>query len=176
MFERVQFAGRVLAPPRPAADLALTAVDGSEFRVSQHRGAVILLFFGYTSCPDVCPTTLVEMSQVRAILGEMADRVRFVFITVDPERDTPERLGTYVGAFDPTFIALTGSAEQLAQVRRTYGAIAEKQKPRGTAAAYLMAHTASVYVIDPEGQLRLQFPWGMSVEDMVQDIKLLLRG
>jgi protein SCO1/2 len=170
-----EFAGEELVPPSPAPDFTLNTPDGSEFRLSRHRGQVVLLSFGYTFCPDVCPTTLVELSQVRARLGDAAKRVRVVFITLDPERDTPERLRLYTTAFDPTFIGLTGSGEQLAQVRKAYGVVAEKQVVAGTAAAYLIAHSAYTYVIDTEGQLRLLFPFGLSIEEMADDIKQLLR-
>ncbi|MGH8066529.1 MAG: SCO family protein [Candidatus Entotheonellia bacterium] len=170
-----QFAGQALVPPPPPMDFTLTASDGFEFRLSHHRGKVVLLSFGYTFCPDVCPTTLVDLSQVRARLGEAAKRVQVAFITLDPERDGPERLGIYTKAFDPTFIGLTGSEEHLAQVRRMYGVIAEKEVVPGTSAEYLIAHSADTYVIDPEGRLRLLFPFGMSVEEMADDILQLMR-
>jgi protein SCO1/2 len=171
-----QFTGQSLVPPPAAQDFSLQTADGAEFKLSQQRGKIVLLNFGYTFCPDVCPTTLVELSQVRARLGDAAKRVQIAFITLDPERDTPQRLGIYTKAFDPTFIGLTGSADQLAQVRTMYGVIAEKEAVAGTAAGYLIAHSAYTYVIDREGRLRLLFPFGMSVEEMADDIKLLLRG
>jgi len=170
-----EFAGQVVDPPLPPMDFTLRASNGSDFRLSQQRGKIVLLSFGYTFCPDVCPTTLVELSQVRTRLREAAKRVQVVFITLDPERDTPERLAIYAKAFDPTFIGLTGSEEQLAQVRSIYGVIAEKQVVTGTSASYLIAHSAYTYVIDREGQLRVQFPFGMSIEEMADDILQLLR-
>ena len=176
VLQSAQFAGQALVPPPAAMDFTLQASDGSEFKLSQQRGKVVLLSFGYTFCPDVCPTTLVELSQVRARLGDAAKRVQMAFITLDPERDTPERLGIYTKAFDPTFIGLTGSAEQLAQVRTMYGVIAEKEAVAGTSAGYLIAHSAYTYVIDPEGRLRLLFPFGLSIEEMADDIKQLLRS
>jgi protein SCO1/2 len=172
--ERAQFSGGTLVPGQPATDFALKTPDGAEFRLSRHRGEVVLLSFGYTFCPDVCPTTLAELAQVRARLGEAAKRVKVAFITVDPERDTPERLRTYTGAFDQTFVGLTGSAAQLAQVREAYRVIAEKQVVPGTSAAYLFAHSAYTYVIDPEGRLQQLFPFGVSIEEMVDEIKQLL--
>jgi protein SCO1 len=170
-----QFAGQALVSPPPPMDFMLKAADGSEFRLSQQRGKIILLSFGYTFCPDVCPTTLTELSQVRIRLGEAAKRVQVAFITLDPERDTPERLGIYTKAFDPTFIALTGSAEHLAQVRHMFGVIAEKEAVSGTSAGYLIAHSAYTYVIDPEGRLRLLFPFSLSIEEMADDILQLMR-
>jgi protein SCO1 len=176
VLQSAQFAGQALVPPLAAMDFTLQTSDGSEFKLSQLRGKIVLLSFGYTFCPDVCPTTLVELSQVRARLGDAAKRVQTAFITLDRERDTPERLGIYTRAFDPTCIGLTGRAEQLAQVRTMYGVIAEKEAVAGTSAGYLMAHSAYIYVIDPEGRLRLLFPFGMSIEEMADDIKLLLRN
>ena len=168
------FRGGHLDPPRLAPDIVLRAHDGSDFRLSRHRGDVVAIAFGYTFCPDVCPTTLAELAQVRARLGAAAGRLRIVFVTVDPERDGPERLRAYTQAFDRTFIGLTGSPEQLAAVQRAYGVIARKQTVRGTSAAYLVDHSAFVYVVDPEGRLRLMFPFGTSVDDMTHDVRLLL--
>jgi protein SCO1/2 len=169
------FRGGTLDPPRPAPEIALRAHDGTDFRLSRHRGDVIAINFGYTFCPDVCPTTLAELAQVRAKLGPAGNRLRVVFVTVDPERDSAERLRAYTQAFDGTFVGLTGSPEQLAAVQRSYGVVARKQTVRGTSAAYLMDHTAFVYVVDPGGQLRLMFPFGTSIDDMTHDIGLLLR-
>jgi protein SCO1/2 len=170
-----EFYGMEYSSPQPARDFVLKAPDGSDFRLSKQRGQVVVLSFGYTFCPDVCPATLVELAQVRAILGEVAKRMRVLFITLDPERDTPERLGIYTRAFDPTFLGLTGTPSQLAQVREAYGVTATQEVVAGTAAAYLTAHSAYTYVVDPEGRLRLVFPFGMAVEEMVHDIKRLLR-
>ena len=121
-----QFAGRELVLPQPAADFTLKSSDGTDFRLSRQRGDVVVLSFVYSFCPDVCPTTLVELSQVRGLLGTGAERVRFAFITLDPERDTPERFHPYVKAFDASFVALLGGAEQLAEMRKAYGVIWRK--------------------------------------------------
>jgi protein SCO1/2 len=170
-----RFRGGVLDPPRPAPEIALTADDGTDFRLSRHRGDVVAITFGDTFCPDVCPTTLVELAQVRAKLGPTAKRLRVVFVTVDPERDGPERLRAYTQAFDRTFVGLTGSPDQLAAVQRSYGVVARKQTVRGTSAAYLVDHSASIYVVDTEGRLRLMFPFGTPIDAMTHDIGLLLR-
>jgi protein SCO1/2 len=169
-----EFKGGLLTPSRPAPDLALATQDGKEFRLSRERGKVVALWFGYTYCPDVCPTTLAELSQAQQRLGKDARRFRVVFVTVDPERDTPARLREYVNAFSGSFTALTGPSERLAETRKAYGVVAEKRVVPGTSAAYLIDHSAFVYIVDPDGQLRLMFPFGMAIEDMVHDIKLLL--
>ncbi len=170
------FKGGALEPAGPAPDFALPASDGSTFRLRDQRGRVVVLVFGYTFCPDVCPLTLSEMIQVRGRLDDRASRVRVVFVTVDPERDTVERLRAYVGAFDRSFLGLTGDAEALARVRRAYGVVAEKRTVAGTKAAYLIDHSAVVYVVDPQGKLRLMFPFGTSIDVMAHDLGLLLGG
>ena len=170
-----QFKGGRLTPARSAADFTLTAQDGTQFSLSHERGKVVALWFGYTFCPDVCPTTLAELSQARERLGKDAGRLRIVMITVDPERDTPARLREYAEAFNGAFTALTGPPERLAAVRKAYGVIAEKRVVSGTSAAYLIDHSAFVYVVDPAGQLRVMFPFGMSIDDMVHDFKMLLK-
>lgn len=167
------FQSSVLDPPRPAPEVALKTVDGVEFRLSHHRGEVILLSFGYTLCPDVCPLTLATLAKLRAGLGKAGGGVRVVFVTVDPERDTPERLRAYTRGFDSAFIALTGTPKQLAEVRQAYGIIAGRRGVDGKAGAYLIDHWAPVYVVDPNGRLRLMFLPGTSVEDMLHDITLL---
>jgi protein SCO1/2 len=169
------FKGGTLEPPRPAPDFTLRTPDNKEFRLSRHRGEVVALTFGYTFCPDVCPTTLVELSHVRARLGAAARRLRVVFITVDPERDGPERLRAYMRVFDPTFVALSGTAAEVERVQQLYGVTARKRVVAGTAAAYLVDHSAFVYVVDAEGRLRLMFPFGTTIDDMTHDLQLLLQ-
>jgi protein SCO1/2 len=170
-----EFRSGVLEPARPAPDFALRTPDGAEFRLSRQHGNVVALSFGYTFCPDVCPTTLAELAAAKAKLGDDAKRFTVAFITVDPERDGPERLRTYTAAFDRAFVGLTGSFEQLAAVRQAYGVTARKRVVSGTSAAYLMDHSAIVYVVDAEGRLRLMFPFGTPIENMAHDIRLLMR-
>jgi protein SCO1 len=170
-----EFKGGVLAPSKAAPNVALDTQEGKPFELARERGKVVALWFGYTFCPDVCPTTLAELSQARDQLGADGKRFRIVFVTVDPERDTPARLREYVKAFGGSFTALTGPPEKLAEARKAYGVVAEKRVVAGTAASYLIDHSAFVYIVDPSGQLRLMFPFGMSIPDMVHDIKLLLR-
>jgi protein SCO1/2 len=169
-----RFRGGVVDPPRPAPELGLTAPDGTEFRLSQHRGEVVVVSFGYTFCPDVCPTTLAQLAKVRARLGPRSNRLRVVFVTIDPDRDRPARLRSFTQTFDRSFVGLTGSPARLARVRKDYGVIAEKRVVTGTSAAYLMDHSVLMYVIDPGGRLRLEFHPAMSIDDMVHDIEILL--
>jgi protein SCO1/2 len=169
-----QFKGTSYPDPQPAPDFALTATDGQQFRLSEHRRQIVLMFFGYTSCPDVCPTTLAEAKQILKGVGNDADRVIFLFITVDPERDTPQVLANYVAAFDPAIVGLTGTPDELAAVRQAYGVFAEKEATDESAEGYMMNHTARVFLVDTEGQLRLSYAFGTPPGDIVQDIRHLL--
>jgi protein SCO1/2 len=169
------FQGALIDPPIPAADFTLLDAEGRPFTLNEQRGKVVLIFFGYTSCPDVCPTTLVDFKRVRAQLGDAASDVQFVFITVDPERDTLERIAQYVPAFHPSFIGLTGSQTELEAVYDDYGIFVEKEDT-GSSAGYLVSHTARIYVVDQDGNLRLTFPFGKEAEAMAQDIAYLVNS
>ncbi len=169
------FRGQPLQPPRPAPDFVLMDSNGHPFRLSDQRGRIVLLFFGYTTCPDVCPTALAKFRQVREALGAEAAQVRLVFITVDPERDTPARLKRYVETFSPDFIGLTGDRAALARVWEDYGVYVERQEAEGSAAGYLVAHSSWTYLVDQGGDLRLIYPHGATAEDMAMDIRHLLR-
>ena len=169
------YQGSLIDPPAPAADFALSDQHGQTFRLSEQTGNVVLIFFGYTNCPDVCPVTLSDFRQVKEQLGAAAERVRFVFITVDPERDTPERIGKYIANFDPSFYGLTGDATELEQVWKSYWVYQSKVEA-GSAAGYLVDHSTSVYVIDPDGNLRLTFPFGTQASDMAADVSQLLKA
>ena len=167
--------GSVLVPPVPAPDFTLTAGDGSPWQLSAQQGKLVLMFFGYTTCPDVCPATLGELQQLRVQLGEERARdVQVVFITVDPQRDTPDRLGKYVVSFDPTFAALSGSEADLLPVWQAYGVYREI-RPNASGAAYLVDHTARTYLIDRTGKLRVSYSFGTPLDDLVQDVRFLLK-
>jgi protein SCO1/2 len=168
------FRGSVLDKPVTVPDFVLTDQDGGTFRLSDQQGKVVLLFFGYTSCPDVCPTTLATWRKVHEALGDDAEHVRFVFVTVDPERDTPERLGMHVRAFNPDFFGLTGAEEELQPVYGFFDIVFEKDTSSGSALGYLINHTATTFVVDPEGQWRLRETFGTEIEDIVHDIRQLL--
>jgi protein SCO1/2 len=143
--------------------------------LSDQRGQVVLLFFGYTFCPDVCPTTLGAWKRVHEELGKDAQDVRFAFITVDPERDAPERLKAHVETFSEDFVGLTGTPEELQPVYNAFGVYFEKDAETESAAGYLVNHTASAFVIGPDGQWRLRHSFGTPVEDVVHDIRELLK-
>jgi protein SCO1/2 len=168
--------GTTFGEPYPVApEIELTRSDGSSFRLSEMRGSVVLLFFGYTTCPDVCPTTMAELKQVLSELGETdAARVRVLFVTVDPERDTPERVQEYVNHFNPAFIGLGGSQVELEKIWQAYGVYREIVQS-ASAAGYTVDHTARVTLIDQQGQLRISFGFDTPVEDMVHDLKLILK-
>ena len=167
--------GTTYAEPYPvAAEFELTRADGKSFRLSDERGKIVLLFFGYTSCPDVCPTTMAELKQALERIGEKADQVQVIYVTVDPERDTPERVQEYVNHFSPDFIGLSGSESELAIVWNDYGVFREVVDG-SSAAGYLVNHTARVTLIDQQGNLRVSFPFDTPVEDVVHDLNLLLK-
>ncbi len=165
--------GSVIEPPARAADFTLTAHDGKSFRLSEQTGKSVVLFFGYTSCPDVCPTTLYNFKKIRAQLTHQADQTRFVFITVDPERDTRERLGAYVTNFDPSFVGLTGTMNELEVVWKNYGVYRAKREG-GTALGYLVDHSSRIYLVDPRGNLRVTYTDDTLADDIARDIRHLL--
>ena len=152
----------------------LTRADGSPFRMSALKGKIVLLFFGFTSCPDVCPTTLADFKRVKADLGEKADQLAFIFITVDPQRDTPEGAQAYAAGFDPQFIGLSGSEIELEPVWQGYG-VYRKVTESGSAASYEVDHSSRVYLVDSTNRLRVTYPYGTPVEDLTADIRFLLK-
>jgi protein SCO1/2 len=166
-----QLKAGVFEPPRAAPDFALIGSDGQPLTMSRFRGKVVVLEFGFTSCPDVCPKTLAALASVRKKLGTLAGDVQVVYVTVDPETDDAERLRTHLAKFDPTFLGGTGSAEQLEAVRKEYGIAAERVKTSG---GDTWSHSSFTYLIDRAGQLRALVPYGTPVDDTVHDLKILL--
>lgn len=169
------FRGTAYEPPVPASEFALAREDGSTFELHAQRGKVVLLFFGYTSCPDVCPVTLSELRKVNEELGLPAGQLQVVFVTVDPGRDTPDRIQKYVAMFNPTFIGLSGSLEDLQLIWSDYGVYREVEQLPNSATGYLVNHTARIYVIDQDGYLRLSYNFDTPTDDIVHDLKLLFR-
>jgi len=162
----------VFSPPRQAPDFSLQGSNGRELKLSQYRGKVIVLGFGFTSCPEVCPTTLATLAQARRKLAAAAADVQIVYVTVDPERDVAERMKKYLGAFDPTFIGGTGSVGQLAAVCKDYGVFAAK-KAQGN--SYSVGHSSFTYLIDRRGRLRALMPYGHGPDAYVHDLQILLK-
>ena len=154
-------------------DFALTDHNGQRRTLADFRGKVVTLFFGFTHCPDVCPTTLGEMAVVMKELGRDADRLQVLFVTVDPERDTAEVLKRYVPAFHSSFLGLTGSAEDVARTAKEFKIYYQKQPlPSG---GYSMDHSAGTYILDGEGRLRLFAQYGIGAPALLNDIRQLLK-
>lgn len=154
-------------------DFALTDHNGQRRTLADFKGKVVTLFFGFTHCPDVCPTTLGEMAVVMKELGRDADRLQVLFVTVDPERDTAEVLKRYVPAFHPAFLGLTGSADDIARTAKEFKIFYQKQpQPNG---GYSMDHSAGTYILDGEGRLRLFAQYGIGAPAMLNDIRQLLK-
>lgn len=161
----------VFDPPREAPDFQLESSNADELKLSSYRGKVVVLGFGFTSCPAVCPTTLSVLSAARKKLGAKAADVQVVYVTVDAERDTPAQMKKYLAAFDPTFIGGTGAESELAAVRKQYGIQSEK---RIYGNDYTFAHSSYTYLIDRKGLLRALMPYGHSPDDYVHDLEILL--
>ncbi len=154
-------------------DFRLTDHHGQVRTLADFKGKVVIVFFGYTHCPDVCPTTLSDLSQAMRLLGPDADKVQVLFITVDPERDTQELLAQYVPAFNPTFIGLYGTPEQTEATATEYR-IYYRKEPGQTPGDYTVDHSVGSYIYDRSGKLRLNASYGQAVDALVHDIKLLL--
>ena len=158
--------------PLEQADFHLADFNGKSRSLADFRGKVVVLFFGYTHCPVVCPTTLADLAQVMRMLGKDAGRVQVLFITVDPERDRPELLAQFVPAFDPSFLGLYGDAQATAQAAKAFGVSYEKQYYKK--GGYTFLHSDGTFLIGPTGQPLLLSRYGQQAELLVQDIRLLL--
>lgn len=156
-------------------DFSLSDHDGKPAKLADFRGKVVVVFFGFTHCPDVCPTTLAELSAALKLLGADAQRVQVVLITVDPARDTPDVLASYVTAFDASFLGLSGTPEQISEVAREFKVIYQKVEGRA-AGQYSMDHSAGSYIFDPQGRLRLYVSYGQGPEVFAHDIAELLKA
>ena len=167
------FHGAILQSPQPAQDFTLTNQYGQEASLSDYRGKVVLLYFGYTVCPDVCPTTLAEIRKAYDALGQRADDVQTIMITVDPERDTVEVLAEYLAHFHPSFLGMVGTPNEIAQIATYYGVYFQKQET-DSVLGYLVDHTATVMLVDQNGYLRLIFPYGTEGAEIAEDIEYVL--
>ena len=167
--------GSLIEPPIIAGEINLTRQDGSIYRLSEQRGKFVVIFFGYTHCPDICPATLTEFQKIKKGLKNRSDDVQFVFITVDPERDTPAELAAYLDYFDPAFIGLTADRSELEPVWKAYGVYQLKQSAN-SAAGYLVDHSTRMYVVDPHGNLILTYPFGFETEKISVDLAYLVKN
>ncbi len=166
-------AGSMIDPPQPAAEIDLMDTSGERFLLSDLRGETVLLFFGYTFCPDVCPATLHDIRFVFEQLGDRTDDARIVFITVDPARDSPDRIRSYLDGFDPDFIGLTGTDAALEQVYQDYS-VQVVRAPAAGAGGYEVEHISRIFVIDRAGRLVATFPYGLGREAILADLQHLL--
>ncbi len=154
------------------ADFLLKDSNDKSHNLLDFRGKVVVLFFGYTHCPEVCPTTLADLAQVMRLLGKDASRVQVLFVTLDPERDTPELLAKYVTSFNPGFLGLYGDAASTASAAKSFGVNYSKQYDKH--GSYTLDHTDGIYLLGTRGKPLLMAPYGQPADKMVQDIRLLL--
>jgi len=168
-----EFKGAVLEPPTPLPDFELKDTNQQPFHLSDVSGEIALVYFGYTFCPDVCPLTLWDVKKALADL-EGRDKVKVIFISVDPERDTPQVLERYLSGFDSNYIGLTDNMEKIEQAMKPFGAFAEKEDVADSAAGYLVSHTARLYLINSEQELLLMYPFGFESDDLRSDLAYLL--
>lgn len=162
-----------LEAEQPAADFTLMGAGSKPIRLSDYRGKVVLLYFGYTHCPDACPTTMAETKAAFAKLGPLADEIQVIMISVDPERDTPEILAEYVQQFDPRFLGGTSSVDEVTALASAYGVIFRKREG-SVATGYLLEHSTQLIAIDRQGYTRIIFPYGLHGEEMATDLRYLL--
>lgn len=156
-----------------AQDFRLTDHNGQVRSLADFKGQVVAIFFGYTHCPDVCPTTLSDFSAALQQLGPLAEQVQVIFVTLDPQRDTPELLKQYVPAFNPRFLGMYTDADSLKQLAKDYKVVYQKTSVKG-ADDYLIDHSAGTYVYDKQGRLRLLVPFGSGPDVIAQDLRILL--
>jgi protein SCO1/2 len=170
-----RYKGTPLDPPRPLPNFELTDTRSHIFRLSDIEADLVLIYFGYTYCPDVCPLTLLD---VKSALNSMegSERVQVIFITLDPERDTPEALAGYLRSLDLDFIGLTGDRPTIQEVIKPYGVVADKEEMQHSAVSYMMNHTARLYLVNPQRQLQLTYAFGFDPADLRSDIEHLLNS
>lgn len=171
----VSFEGVAIDPPRAVAATDFTLPDGRRYTLGPEANRPLVVFFGYTHCPDVCPTTLADWKRAKAHLGARAERVRWVFVTVDPERDTPEVALRYARQYDSTFVGLAGDAPTTAKVLETFGVMAVREDG-ASASGYLVSHSSQAFLMNPAGQLVALYPFGTRWEALAADLKRLLES
>ncbi len=163
--------GTVINPPKAAPDFSLQDTQGNTFRLSDYKGQLVLIFFGYTNCPDECPATCAILEQVWSGLGTKTSQVKFVFITVDPDRDTAPVLRTFLAKFNSQFIGLTGSVSELQPVWTDFGVYVTKS---GSGADYSVSHSLNLYLVDKQGDVYLIYPYPTTTDELLKDLSHLL--
>lgn len=184
--EPTELHGTLLEPPEPADDFVLQSANGP-VRLSDHRGDLVVLFFGFTHCPDYCPLTMQRLSVAMRELGRRAGEVSVILVTVDPERDTPQALADYVERFDPTFTGLTGERQRIEEIAASFGVYQRSREGDGADhgqgqgqgsgdTGYMVDHTTHTFVLDRSGDVRLLWSYGTTPEEMAEDLAVLLEG
>jgi len=167
------FHGVAVDPPRLMPTFEFRRGDGSAYRTNAEAKRPMLVFFGYTHCPDVCPTTMADWQRVKQALGDEAARVRFVFVSIDPERDTPQVADRYAQQFDATFVGLSGDSATTARIQEAFG-VASVREPDTRASGYLVSHSSQVFLVDDTGRLVALYAFGRGWDALLADVKQLL--
>jgi len=162
-------------PPREAPAFSLDGSNGEKLSLRAYLGKVVIVEFGYTFCQEVCPITLAHLTEVYKKLGSAAREVQLIYVTVDPARDSPERLREHLAVYNPSFLGATGSPEELVAVQKAYGVVAKRVVSNYQAQGYAVDHSSSLYLVDRQGKLRGLVPFGTPADDIVHDLELLLR-
>jgi protein SCO1/2 len=170
------FHGTLYDTPQPAPDITLMDQHNQPFTLNAQKGNIVLIYFGFTNCLDICPATLADLTQVYNRLGSQAKNLRVVFITVDPQRDTAPQMLDYLMKFNPDFIGLTGTAQDLTPVWKSYGVYVQTQAGTAASLETIETHTDIIYLVDQEGRLRLTYPNDVPVDDLLADVVHLLKG
>lgn len=171
--DKPSFVGVDITGANFAQDFQLVDHHGDLRSLSDFKGQVVVVFFGFTQCPDVCPTSMAEMAQARELLGPKADRLQGLFISLDPERDTPEIMREYMASFDPTFLALYTDLDRLPDLAQSFK-VYYRKVPGSTPTSYTIDHTAGSYIFDAQGRVRLYHRYNSGAEAMAGDVRLLL--
>lgn len=175
--EEHEWNGMAYDPPRELGSVTLTATNGEQMSLQDLEGKPVLLYFGYTYCPDFCPATLTDFQRVKMALGDDAQEVAYVMVTVDPARDTPERMKEYLEFYDPQFIGLTGTEDEITVAKREFGitSIDGEATPRANADDfYWVDHSTQTYLLGPDGDLIVEYAWGTSADEMTEDVRYFI--
>lgn len=173
--EAHEWNGTAYDPPRELPDFTLTNVEGEPMSLAELEGKPVLLYFGYTHCPDFCPATLSDFQRVKQDLGDRADEVAYVMVSVDPKRDTPAVMKEYLSFYDPAFIGLTGtSAEDVRPIKQEFGIVSQNRQATPGSEFYFVDHSTKTYLLNSNGDLLLEYAWGTDADNITEDVAYLL--